>query len=736
MLRWIVFLWLFPIVGLWSHPYADSLRVALSQHPQKDTTKVRLLLLLSDAFRDNTPDTALAYANSALTLSQSLQHTNGTAEALLQIGVIFRGKSDYIAALDYFEQARQHLNTPEMQARWANNVGIIYELQGDLGQTLQYYQQALDIYDSLQNIPGIAQTINNIGIIHAIQEDYPRALTYFYRAVALRQQTGQTRALASSYNNIGLIHEKMHQLDSALHWHYQSLDIKEKLNNRSGIATSYINIANIHIAKGQYAQGLGLLKQAIDIYQQLDQPRGIALAKTKRADAYLSMGGSLGKLRNEYYTKALREITEAQRISRQIGDVNLQKDVLEVMVRTYEKIGATAQALAVYRQFVQIKDSLFNLEQIRYTREIESRYQIKEHRQQIQWQQQQLQQQENEIQRQQRQRNFLIVATLMSFVLIGLIYRGYYIKQEANQKLRQKNQYIHQQNEEIQAQKDRLQAQQVILENTLSENRRQNNNITDSIRYAQDIQHGLLPRLSDIEAAFAESFLLFLPKDIVSGDFYWFLQVDQADIPEHTTEDYRFLAVVDCTGHGVPGAFMSMIAHTLLNEIVQQMRCYDPAMILAHLDQEIKKTLHSTTTSNRDGMDISLCRFEGRSVVFAGAKQAIYYLDCGQAQQNPKKLRGDRHSIGGRVRKRSTKMFHNQRLDLRQGGIVYLLSDGYIDQSNPDLERFGSMRFENLLRLICPLPLSKQAEIIRETLKQHQQDTEQRDDITVLGVRV
>ncbi len=258
-----------------------------------------------------------------------------------------------------------------------------------------------------------------------------------------------------------------------------------------------------------------------------------------------------------------------------------------------------------------------------------------------------------------------------------------------------------------------------------------NKHITDSLRYGKTIQQALLPSKEKLESVFKESFIFFRPKDIVSGDFYWFSTVYNKNI----------VAAVDCTGHGVPGAFMSMIGHTLLNEIVNQNKITDPAQILGLLHTNIRKALNQSAESgsaNDDGMDAAICVVESISdeqskITFAGAKRPLVYIPYPHTEV--KHIRGDRKSIGG-LQKEEYRVFNNHELILNKNSLIYLFTDGYPDQNGIDKGSFSTKRFENLLLQHASEPLATQKEILRRELALHQQEAEQRDDITIIGIRV
>lgn len=251
-----------------------------------------------------------------------------------------------------------------------------------------------------------------------------------------------------------------------------------------------------------------------------------------------------------------------------------------------------------------------------------------------------------------------------------------------------------------------------------------NKQITDSIRYAQRIQQAILPTPDAWHQAFDDQvFVIYLPQSIVSGDFYWLA---------HAQEDI-LVAAVDCTGHGVSGAFLSMIGHTLLNKIVLEDQIFDPAQILGHLHNGVRTALQQETGDTRDGMDVCLCRIyaDRQHVTFAGANRPLYYI----SQQQFEEIKGDRKSIGGR-QKEEQRTFTNHGITLSPGDTLYLSSDGLADQPNPEGKKLGSKKLKILLSEVAPLPIAEQERCIRAHIQAYQQNEPQRDDIMLLGLRI
>ena len=247
--------------------------------------------------------------------------------------------------------------------------------------------------------------------------------------------------------------------------------------------------------------------------------------------------------------------------------------------------------------------------------------------------------------------------------------------------------------------------------------------INESINAAKTIQQAFLPDYLTLDSAFEEFFILFRPKDIVSGDFYWM----------HKIESKIIFIEADCTGHGVPGAFMTVIGNTVFNQIVKIEKEYDPASIMYKVDNSLKSILQQDISQNRDGMDLSILVIEEKrdclEIEFGGSYQRLDYV----VNNKLKTLKGSRKRIGGLENPK--KEFETNRILLPKEAILYLYSDGLIDQNNPNGKRYGSESFKKLLEKVGSLPLKEQKEEIINSLENHQQGTEQRDDITLIGLK-
>jgi serine phosphatase RsbU (regulator of sigma subunit) len=298
---------------------------------------------------------------------------------------------------------------------------------------------------------------------------------------------------------------------------------------------------------------------------------------------------------------------------------------------------------------------------------------------------------------------------------------------ERTHELKQKQEEILAQNEELQQQREEITAQRDFIEVKNKELTELNTHMSQSIQYASHIQKAILPDETIIRNYVDDFFLIYFPKDVVSGDFYWFSKI----------ENHLFFAAVDCTGHGVPGAFMSMIGNTLLNKIINENKIFDPAQVLSALNEGVITSLRQRETGNNDGMDVCLCRIDIKNeeefeLYFAGARRPLYIFKDDTIIE----LKGSRSHIGGSGLGIMQTPYETYQYSLQKGDVIYLSTDGYTDNPNPDRQKFGTDKLKTLLLLYGKEPMDRQCYFLKEELLMFQKNAPQRDDILVMGIRL
>ena len=332
-----------------------------------------------------------------------------------------------------------------------------------------------------------------------------------------------------------------------------------------------------------------------------------------------------------------------------------------------------------------------------------------------------------ELNQQTLQRNISFVIVFTILIVAFFIYNRYQMQQRNNKTLKQKQEELLGKNEELQQQKEKILTQQNFIENKNVELERKNKEVASSIKTARIIQKSILPHNKRMQNILTEHFVLYRPKDIVSGDFYWLAR----------RNNKVFLAVADCTGHGVPGALMSMISYMTLDKLVIMEKLDDPAEILNRCHSELQQSLQAQEDSSSYGMDLAFVVLETleneqTKITFAGAKRPLFYIPVGQT--SIQEVSGTRRSIGGFHR--NNIHFSHQEIVLDKGSLIYMTSDGYTDQNDIGRRKYGIQKMKQLLENVANKPLEAQKEDIEQTLNTHMAGTTQRDDILVVGFKV
>lgn len=299
---------------------------------------------------------------------------------------------------------------------------------------------------------------------------------------------------------------------------------------------------------------------------------------------------------------------------------------------------------------------------------------------------------------------------------------------------------VEQQKEELMLQSDSLKVANdeivkinEILEQQGYEMNKKNKALTDSLNYAKRLQTAVLPDINYIKQVLPEHFIFFRPKDIVSGDFFWYGEVDSSwDFDDASS--IQILVAADCTGHGVPGAFMTLLGHNFLNVTVNTQEVTDPEQIIYKIDQQVVETLRQNDPNSiKDGMDISVLSIEQDKnlVSFAGAGNPLYYFRNGEFHE----IKGSNFGIGGVLKKE--KIFLNHKIEYQSGDVFYIFSDGFADQiGGKDGRKFYKKRFKEFLNEIHTLPMEEQNELIEKQFYEWKGDYKQIDDVLVIGIRM
>ncbi len=319
----------------------------------------------------------------------------------------------------------------------------------------------------------------------------------------------------------------------------------------------------------------------------------------------------------------------------------------------------------------------------------------------------------------------LVLMLLLAVVLL----RSNRERKKKNVLLNKQQQEILTQNEELYQQQEEIKAQQEFVEGQNRELTRSNLKVSQSLKAAQLIQNAIWPYEAKLNNLLKDYFVIYRPKDVVSGDFYWLNKLG----------NQTFVIAADCTGHGIPGAFMSVVCNTLFDKIIRVWKLTNTGEILDKAQEEIRVLLRQKELGYANGMDVAVMRIEeaeegeSKNIQFSGAKRPIYYIK--QGNKELEEIRGDRVSIGGRPRSEVFN-FTVHDITLAKGSLFYLGSDGFADQNNEQRRPISVKRLKDKLVACADKPLGEQKKMLETYLDKHMEGTEQRDDILLIGARI
>jgi len=721
--------------------YIDTLKNKLSL--SKNTERLDILDKISTQHLDDffNLDSSLKYSYLELEHSQKLKNLYYSAKALKNIGYARIYNSEYDSSLFYFNESLdkiRKIDSLNLKSELFNLIGVCYYYKGDFKKTLEYWNKELNLNIQIGNQKHIARNFNNLGVIHKnmdqyedavyfyqealkIEEErkdsssiaralsnigniyfhnrgnYTQAFNYYSRALEIYSKTGDKEYEADLLNNIGNIYEKQDANQQALNNYNQALTISKSLDDSERIATTQSHLGLIYARLGNYQMALEFIKNSYQYYTSIGEKPKIAETLKAQGDIYLELGK---------YQQALNSYNKSYEITTELG---IKSDIAELyhkLSETYAKLNNYKKAFEYHTLSTELNDSLFSEKVNRQIAEFQTLYETEKKDKEISLLNKDKALQDATLKRQKLVIYFFVIGFGVISILLIFIFRLFRQKQKANKILEQKN-------EEISLQRDHI--------------FQQNKEITDSIEYASRIQTALLPPQEVIDVLIPESFILFRPRDIVSGDYYWL-----------SKKGNKIISVTaDCTGHGVPGAFMSMLGISFLNEIVNVTpeNKLQSNIILNEMRSLVISSLRQTGNigESRDGMDMTLCIIdkEKMELDFAGAYNPLFLIRNNELIET----KPDKMPIGIHVKKSDD--FTNHIIKLEKDDVLYTFSDGYVDQfGGKDNSKFRKKNFRELLLEIHQKPMLEQKKILDDTLDKWMMGYDQVDDILVSGIKI
>jgi serine phosphatase RsbU (regulator of sigma subunit) len=619
-----------------------------------------------------------------------------------------------------------------------NQLGTGHSYTGSFDSSLYFYNQALVCARALGDSVAVGGLFNNIGVIYKNHGNIPTALEYYFKSLRYKERGGDEKGIASSYNNIGALYGEMGDIENAIKHYKLALEIYKRHNDRQYICNTYLEIGMYYSSIGRPADAASYVQQAYEISKTLDDIELQAIAtyhmagqrykegKTEEAENLYNvalkfsekLSNTMGmaacfqklgdiKIKKGQKSEAIELFEKAYNIGKEMDNKELMLETAYKLSNAYGSSGDYKKALELYKQGKSLQDSLYNQDNIRKMMGEQFKY---EREKEKLIQQQEEQKKEEARKSEAFRRNFFTGAG----IIVLLIVSGF----------------------------------SFVLMRRLAENRKQKNIIElqrnemiDSINYARRIQFALLAHNDLLQKYLPEHFVLFKPKDIVSGDFYWATSagseqktVSSSGLPTATAGcKFFYLAVCDCTGHGVPGAFMSLLNTSFLNEAINEKNIYEPGEIFNHVRKRLVENI--SQDGNRDGMDGTLIRFEKENdgtikLSYSAANNPPLIISGNEIRYQP----FDKMPVGMGEKE---DLFRTLNITANKGDMLYLFTDGYPDQfGGPKGKKFKYKKLEQQLLQINSLPLQQQSATLEKTFNEWKGDLEQVDDVCIIGIRL
>jgi serine phosphatase RsbU (regulator of sigma subunit) len=558
-------------------------------------------------------------------------------------------------------------------------------------EIIEFEELAKGYYNQGKTVQS-AEFYSKAGYAYWSKNNSNKAADCFEKAYSLFLEKNIINSALVVSNNLGIIYSENNKFNNAYKAFTNSLNLTRTTKNSIDIYNALLNVGTVSLELSNYTDAISKATEALALAQELDNMKYLRKCYSLLAESYEKTGES---------SNAYKYFELFSSIDQKIKAIEIE----EYKNMTTEEISRAKENKRVAEIELKIKkgelkltqDSLSVSERLSYERQM-----------QIEIRNSELHQKEIQLRFERKIKRMLIIGLVLIFLFLSASIFLLLQKLKDNKTLKQ-------QKDEITKQKNNLDIY--------------NKKITDSIFYGLRIQNAMLPDVTKLEKVF-DLFLIYKPKDIVSGDFFWYYE------RSFQSKIYRYIAVVDCTGHGVPGAFMSMIGNRLLSEIVRDKNQHSLSDILLEMNNHLRLELKQEKKIV-DGMDIALCQIldlENGSyeIKYAGAKRAFYYYL--NETNELLFIDGNNKAIGGVIDNSYT--FKEHTLLLKKDDSIFLYSDGIIDQPNDNRDRYGTIKLMDVITKNIKKPMGEIKKKIEFSFETHKQSQEQRDDITLLGIKL
>lgn len=684
----------------------DSLKRKLQIVPAKN--KLELLIKISEKERlSGSLDSAIFYASMAYRMAESLDSLQKMGKALNILGTAYTRKGLVKEAL------ASHLNALKVQEKindqkglqsTYNGLGVLFLNNGDADKALRFLYKGLEISERNKDSVMMATQLYNIGLINYDNHEYTKALEVFDKAIRYAKIPKARRTFAYIIGTKGSIFSKKGEYSRALSYFRRSLDIMQSINESVGTASTYQSMGMAYQRLGNKAKALQMQMKSLKVREKNGYTTGILYSYNQLASILMSM---------DNYSEARAYAIKCYTLSSQLNQGRIKVDALENLFYIESQEGNCKKALSYYNQMSALKDSL-NLEEIarkRIQTELTYKFEKELHIKQLEQEKKDLLITER-MRREKQRFHSLIVVILLLLALAVVSLLNSRRKRRDNRRLVEQQQKIINQKLELEQQHSKVLSQQ--------------KEINDSICYAQRIQNALFPIAWPYET-FPGAFAFSQPKNTIGGDFYWVMDV----------EHYKVAVVVDCTGHGVPGGFMSILGINFMNDIVIRNRIIDSARVLEEMRIRIIEALHQSelTLYSNDGMDMSIAILDTKTNIidFASANGKALLYRKALEENSFTTLPVNRMPVCYYVRNEN---FTSHKIEVKQGDILFMYTDGITDQYGGDerQRKLGQPLLQKMLAQVIQAEPSEQEALLNQLFNSYKGKNIQYDDVMLLCI--
>lgn len=676
-----------------------GVKISPEDSPEGKVFKQHLISALNNEgvrFYNSDFNKALGYFEKALGLYREMGDTNGIIVSLNNKGAIYRMQGNIPKQLECLFQCQEmaeKINDKELLATVLYNINVAYADLGEMSRALDYLYRGLRIREQIGDELGIAKCQRSIASFHATQGEYEKSNELFLKSLETFKKFNATVEIGMTYNNLGTNYLDLNDTAKALAYFTKGINLYKESGNAIGLAVVMHNKAKVYYKAGDFKKALELYQESLGIKEDLGDKEGMAVTLQNIGSIYLEQAD---------ISHALTVARRSFDLANQVGNPKYIQSAAELLSRIYRAQGNYRDAFSMYELHITMRDSLNNQEVRKNALQKQFQYQyekkaaadsikVSEERKVVAARL-----------KQERTQRFSLYGGLALVTVFSLFMVNRFRVTNKQKKIIE------------------VKEQEALMQKHMVEEKQRE--ILDSITYAKRLQQAILPPEAYIGKYLHDFFILYKPKDIVAGDFYFF---------DHR-EDTVFIAAADCTGHGVPGAMVSVVCANALNRTINEFGITDTGKILDKTRELVVETFAKSESEVKDGMDISLCsiNLKAREICWSGANNPLWYLQDGQLVE----IKADKQPIGNTYEPRP---FTTHKLTLDAGSIIYLITDGYADQfGGPKGKKFKYKQLEQQLLDMKERPLQEQKKELERSFTEWQGNLEQVDDVTIIGIRV